>query len=176
MLSTITPTGRAAMARAIAERPLHLAWGIGNPAWDTMQREDLPSLVDAEALHAEIGRRKPSVVRYCIPDDEGSIVIPVSENEAEGTLEKARYSFSDTPTPYLYIRADYDFEDASNAVIREIGLFVDSKPLDSCPAGQLYFTPDELADTGMMFCAQILARPINRTVSMRQSVEFVQPI
>lgn len=176
MLSTITNAGRAAMARAIAERPLHLAWGMGNPEWDTMQKEELPSLVDAEALHAEIGRRKPSVISFCVPDEAGGIVIPISENESAGTVEKARYSLSSTPTPYLYIRVDYDFEDASNSIIREIGLFLDTKPLASCPAGQFYFRPNELAETGMMFCAQILNRPIHRTISMRQSVEFVQPI
>lgn len=174
MLATLTNQGRAAMAKAIAERVLHLAWGIGDPEWDTMNKEDLPSLVNQTALHAEIGRRVPSVVRFCTPDDNGSIVIPVSEND--GVVEKARYRFSDEPTPYLYIRADYDFEDASNAIIREIALFVDSKPLDSCPEGQLYFKPEELEDKGMMFCAQILAKTINRSVSMRQSVEFVQPI
>ena len=175
MLSTITNTGRAAMAKAIAARPLFLAWGSGDPAWDAMNKEDLPSLVDAEALTSELGRRKPSVVRFCTPDDAGSIVIPVASTE-EGVLQTARYSLSDTPTPYLYVRADYDFENAANAVIREIGLFMDCKPKESCPAGQLYFTPDEFEENGMLFCAQILDKPMNRSVSVRQSVEFVQPI
>lgn len=175
MLSTITNTGRAAMAKAIAARPLFLAWGSGDPAWDAMNKEDLPSLVDAEALTSELGRRKPSVVRFCTPDDAGSIVIPVASTE-EGVLQTARYSLSDTPTPYLYVRADYDFENAANAVIREIGLFMDCKPQESCPAGQLYFTPDEFEENGMLFCAQILDKPMNRSVSVRQSVEFVQPI
>lgn len=175
MLSTITNTGRAAMAKAIAARPLFLAWGSGDPAWDAMNKENLPSLVDAETLTSELGRRKPSVVRFCTPDDAGSIVIPVASTE-EGVLQTARYSLSDTPTPYLYVRADYDFENAANAVIREIGLFMDCKPKESCPAGQLYFTPDEFEENGMLFCAQILDRPMNRSVSVRQSVEFVQPI
>lgn len=175
MLSTITNTGRAAMAKAIAARPLYLAWGSGDPARDAMKKEELPSLVDAEALTNELGRRKPSVIRFCTPDDAGGIVIPVASTE-EGVLQTARYSLSDTPTPYLYIRADYDFENAANAVIREIGLFMDCQPKKGCPAGQFYFTPDEFEDRGMMFCGQILDKPMNRSVSVRQSVEFVQPI
>ncbi len=175
MLTTITNTGRAAMAKAMAARPLFLAWGSGDPSWDAMQKEDLPSLVNAQALVNELGRRKPSVVAFCTPDDAGSIVIPVASTE-EGELQTARYSLSDVPTPYLYIRADYDFEDAANAVVREIALYMDCKPKEDRPAGQLYFTPDQFSDTGMMFCAQILDKPVNRSVSVRQSVEFVQPI
>ena len=51
MLTTITNTGRAAMAKAMAARPLFLAWGSGDPSWDAMQKEDLPSLVNAQAWY-----------------------------------------------------------------------------------------------------------------------------
>ncbi len=58
-LATLTRTGRAAIAKAILERPLHLAWGTGLEDWDA---EDavLPSLVEATALTHEIGRRAVS--------------------------------------------------------------------------------------------------------------------
>ena len=47
-LATLTNTGRAAIASAIASRPLHLAWGTGDPAWDA-DDASLPSLVNATA-------------------------------------------------------------------------------------------------------------------------------
>ena len=48
-LATLTKTGRAAIALALSSRPIHLAWGSGNTAWDEEDAE-LPSLVDATAL------------------------------------------------------------------------------------------------------------------------------
>ena len=44
-LATLTKTGRAAIALALSARPIHLAWGSGNPEWDAEEAE-LPSLVE----------------------------------------------------------------------------------------------------------------------------------
>ena len=49
-LATLTKTGRAAIALAISSRPLHLAWGSGDPAWDA-DGATLPSLVDLSLIH-----------------------------------------------------------------------------------------------------------------------------
>lgn len=65
-LATLTNTGRAAIASAIASRPLHLAWGTGDPAWDA-DDASLPSLVNATALTAEVGRRLATAVGYVEP-------------------------------------------------------------------------------------------------------------
>ena len=43
--ATLTTMGRAALAAALAARPLHLAWGEGDPAWDGAAGASLPSLV-----------------------------------------------------------------------------------------------------------------------------------
>lgn len=59
--TTLTNHGRAVLARALSLLPLHLAWGTGNPAWDDLPESDLPSLVDATTLTAEIGDRKSVV-------------------------------------------------------------------------------------------------------------------
>ena len=48
-LATLTKAGRAAIALALSARPIHLAWGSGNPEWDA-EEADLPSLVNATAL------------------------------------------------------------------------------------------------------------------------------
>jgi hypothetical protein len=173
-LAVLTKGGRAAFVKAMKERPLFLAWGTGDPAWDADGAE-LPSLVDATALTAEVGRRTAGLTAYAIPDENGSIYIPKGTTPA-GEVQAARYSISETPTPYLYVQVSYDFGDASGAQIRELALFMDSVPVDGLPPGQQYFTPSEIADPGLMMVVQIFTPPINRSPAIRQVIEYVMPI
>jgi hypothetical protein len=173
-LAVLTKIGRAAFVKAVKERPLYLAWGTGNPAWDAAGAE-LPSLVDATALTAEVGRRKVSLAAFAIPDDAGGIVIPKGTTPA-GEVQEARYSVSETPTPYLYVLVNYNFADAADATIRELAVFMDSVPVEGLPPGQQYFLPAEIAEPGLILAAQIFSPPINRSPSIRQVIEFVMPL
>lgn len=173
MLATLTQKGRAAMAMGIAERTIHLAWGSGMDAWDEPGAE-IPSYAEAEALVNEVGRRIPAIVGYVTPDETGGIIIPVGVTQG-GKVLTARYRLAFEPTPYLYFRADYDFDDGQNAVIREIGIFVDSKVKEGLPPGQLYFTPDQIQEPGYLFCAQRIDTLL-RSASQQQSIHFVQAI
>lgn len=175
-LATLTHQGRAAIAKAISEQPLHLAWGIGNPAWDAPDAA-LPSLINATALVNEVGRRLPNRIGFVEPDEAGDIIIPVSAG-AEGAVQEARYRLvtSGEPTPFLYIQTNYDYADASNVVIREMGVFMDTELIDGLPEGQRYFVPAEIQNAGLLLAVQIILPPINRSPSVRQTVEFVLPI
>ena len=173
-LATLTKTGRAAIARALAARPMHFAWGSGDPAWDE-EGASIPSLAEATALVNELGRRTPAAVGFVTPDEEGGVVIPTGTDAAGGVITQ-RYSVSAEPTPYLYIRVNYDFADAPAATIREVGLFMDTRVRPETPAGQRYFTPAELEDPGFLVAAQILDSNINRSPSTRQTIEFVLPV
>ncbi|WP_394027473.1 hypothetical protein [Desulfovibrio falkowii] len=173
-LATLTKSGRAAIAAAIANEKLYLAWGSGDVSWDE-EGATLPSLVNATALVAEVGRRIVSSVGFVTPDDAGGIVVPVSQG-ASGEVQEVRYKTSTTPTPYLYVLTNFDFADAANAVIREMGVFMGGSPVEGVPPGQRYFLPAEIADPGLLLAAQIIIPSINRSPSVRQSVEFVLPI
>lgn len=173
-IATLTTSGRAAIAKAIASRPLHLAWGTGNPAWDA-DNATLPSLVNTSALVQELGRRTPNLVGFVTPDDAGEIVIPKGVN-ADGSVEAARYSHSAVPTPYLYVQTSYDFEDASESVIREIGVFMDTELVAGLPPGQRYFLPAHIAKQGLLLAAQIFTPPVNRSPAIRQTIDFVLPL
>lgn len=174
-LATLTKSGRAAIASAIAARPLHLAWGTGREEWDGQEDDALPSLVERTELFSEVGRRTASAVGFAEPDEAGGIVVPVG-TRPDGTVEVARYRQSTEATPYLYVRVNYDFADASNAVIRELGIFMDTVTKEGLPPGQLYFTPAELEDPGRLLAAQILRPSILRSPAVRQTIEFVLPI
>lgn len=173
-LATLTKTGRAAIALALSSRPIHLAWGSGDASWDG-EDAALPSLVNATALVNELGRRTPATIGFVEPDDEGDIVIPVATG-ADGEVQEARYKSVTGPSPYLYVRVNYNFADASNAVIREIGVFMDTELKDGLPPGQRYFLPSDLKNPGLLVAAQIFQPPINRSPSVRQTIEFVLPI
>lgn len=173
-LATLTKQGRAAIAKAILDRPLHLAWGEGLEEWDA-EGAVLPSLVDSTLLYHEVGRRSVTTKGFVEPDDQGGIVIPVGTNP-DGSVEEARYSQVEGPTPYIYVRVNFDFADASSSVIREMGIFMDAVTDPGLPAGQLYFTLDQVVEPGMLLAAQIITPSINRSPAVRQTIEFVLPI
>lgn len=170
-VATVTKVGLSAMAKAVAERTLHLAWGSGEPAWDD-EPSQKPSLVNATALTQELGRRIPRTVTYAEPDEAGDIIVPVGQN-TDGTVRKERYRLSAEPTPYIYVNAVFEYEEASAAVIREVGLFMDTVAKSGLPAGQRYFTPAEIENPGLLLTAQNLDTPINRSSAVRQTVEFI---
>ncbi len=175
--ATLTTMGRAALAAALAARPLHLAWGEGDPAWDGAAGASLPSLVGATALTKEIGRRKVTTVDFVAEAADGEIVVPIGLRP-DGTVETARYKRVNAGdvSPNLYLYAAFDYEDAPTATIREVGLFADTVAVSGLPLGQLYFTPGELQNPGKLVAAQILDAPRIRSSSVRETMEFVLPI
>lgn len=173
-LATLTTSGRAAIAKAIADQTIHLAWGSGSASWDG---GTLPSVVSMTQLVNEVGRRIPTTIGYVTPDEAGDIVIPIVAG-GEGAVEEARYSLvtGGNPTPYLYIKTNFDYSDASNVTIREMGVFMGGEVQAGLPEGQRYFLPSQVTDKGILLAAQIVVPIIERSPSVRQSVEFVLPI
>lgn len=55
---------------------------------------------------------------YAEPDEAGDIVVPVGQN-SDGSVKKERYRLSAEPTPYIYVNAVFEYEEASAAVMGE---------------------------------------------------------
>ena len=157
-MAILTTGGRAALATAIKAVPLHLAWGRGNPDWDTNRPREPRG---ATALVDEIGRRKVNLVEYCIPQGDGEIV-----------MLGARFTPSAQPTANLHFRTEFDFNDGLGETIRELGVFVGSRPRDGLPAGQTYFAPQELADSGILLAIDYITA-VPRGVGARIAFDFV---
>lgn len=158
-MAVLTISGRTAMAVAIRAQPLHFAWGRGDPAWDTAP---VGVLTSETALVAELGRVAPAVVGYCVPaPDVGVIVVPTGN-----------YQPSVTPTNCLHLRFDFDYDDADGESIREAALFMGSVMRTGLPNGQRYFTPDMVANRGIMLAAERFPAII-RTAASRQVFEYV---
>lgn len=160
-MSVLTIIGRVAIAKAIANEHFYLAWGSGHPDWDISPvAED----VNAQALTAEIGRRRASVVGFCYPDASGNIVSP-----------DGRFTESSTPTRFLFMRFSFDFTDAPTADIRELAIFLGGSTDPDLPIGQMYFTPDQIVDPGMMLLLEHIVKA-QRNAAERIIYEQVFPI
>lgn len=157
-MAILTDSGRAAVAVAIKGQTIHLAWGTGNASWDTTP---VPEPAGATALVAEIGRRKVTQTLYCLPSADGEIEVP-----------NGRFTVSDVPTKYLYLRFTFDFNDAPAATIRETAIFLGTVAKAGVPANQNYLAPADVEDAGKMLSLEYTAK-IERSPSVRQQFEFV---
>lgn len=146
------------MAESVKIRPIHLAWGSGDAAWDTAP---VPETFSDAALVNEIGRRLVSQVRYCTPSEVGEIIVPTGV-----------FTESATPTRHLYFRFNFDFGDAPTASIREVAVFIGAQTNAALPPGQMYFEPADVTDPGILLVIE-RTQKFDRSPSVRQSFEFV---
>lgn len=172
--AVLTDVGRAALAASLAAQSLHYAWGEGDAAWDADPDANTVNLKGETALVAELGRR-PAIIGYAEPDAEGDISMPVGLNP-DNSVRMNRYRQVTGPSPWLYLRVTFDFEDAPRNTIREVGVFVGTVVKADVPPGKKYVTPSELEEPGMLLSIQRRVPPINRSESVRQAFDFILPI
>lgn len=157
-MSVLVNEGRAAIAAAIAARPLHLAWGEGDPDWGS---GPFPAPnKNSNALINEVGRRALTSWNYCTPDVAGDIVTTTG-----------RYSVSATPTPHLFLSFKYDFADGADKTIREAAVFMDTQLVAGLPAGKKYFQLADIAGPGLMLSREHLYIP--RSPASRETIDLV---
>jgi hypothetical protein len=157
-MAILTQSGRAAMAQAVKNQKMHVAWGTGDAEWDL---EPIPEDTTQEALLNEIGRRIVDEVFFCTPDDQGEL------EAANG-----RFTLSETQKRNLFIRVRYNFSDASGYTIRELGLFINGETDGELPIGQEYFLPNQVTDPGILLLIEHEPAMI-RTPAVRESFSFV---
>ena len=167
---SIMPTaGHTALAELAKAQPLHVAWGPGDGAW---QEGEVPDEdIDAIGLIAELGRRLPTRVEYCEPltgddyDDEDPAYVKVPN--------KGWYHVVAEPTRYLLIVAQFQYEEEPTATIRQSAVFMGTQIVDGLPAGQRYFTPDQIQSAGRMLQLQNLPKPLPRDSEYRTRLTHV---
>lgn len=220
-MALLTRSGRTAMAASLKNQSIYLAWGRGDPAWESSFTLTLPTNDSIQLPHApvknvtftdttgillgnvyhvdsnsgllsrlegaslpeninisyttataseslsstglldEIGRRVIDEVSFCQADPDGFVVTPTG-----------RFSKTDTPTNQLYFHCTFDFEDASDQTIRELGLFIGTEISDTCPPGQRYFLPSDLKDPGILLVLENTV-PLIQTAATREAFSFV---
>lgn len=157
-MAILTKEGRIAIAEAIQSQPIFMVWGEGSDDWkETPPDED----THAEALNSAIGYRKAFSVQYCEPNEEGEVLIPTG-----------RFKVSDKPTNHLLLKFVFEFEDAKEKTIREIGVLIGTKLVEGTPEGKQYFLPKEIKESGRLMLVEH-RKPLYREVGVRETFEFV---
>ena len=161
-MGIITDSGRAAVALAVKEQPLYLAWGTGGEGWDNERpAEDEQST----GLVAEVGRKALFRSLFVLPDEQGEISIS----------EESRYAVSVEPTKYLYVEFEFDFKDGAGETIREVGVFMGGEIVSGLPPAQSYFVPSEVLDPGTLLMLEHRETALQRTRSERCLIAYVIP-
>ncbi|MDD9335189.1 MAG: hypothetical protein PV347_04025 [Rickettsiaceae bacterium] len=120
-----------------------------------------PELITSEKLLNELGRRTADEVLFCTGDENGELLTPTG-----------RFRSSNVPTNNLYLKFTFDFRDAANQVIRELGVMVGTKVKEGLPRGQRYFEPQDIEDPGILLVLEHTV-PLIRTAATRETFSFV---
>ncbi|WP_419247468.1 hypothetical protein ACJZL1_02885 [Wolbachia endosymbiont of Rhagoletis indifferens] len=117
-----------------------------------------PESITSEKLLNELGRRTADEALFCTGDENGELLTP-----------SGRFKSSDVPTNNLYLKFTFDFTDAANQVIRELGVMVGTRV--KAP-GQRYFEPQDIEDPGILLVLEHTV-PLIRTAATRETFAFV---
>ncbi|WP_375316260.1 hypothetical protein [Wolbachia endosymbiont (group A) of Colletes cunicularius] len=120
-----------------------------------------PELITSEKLLNELGRRTANEVLFCTGDENGELLTP-----------SGRFRPSNVPTNNLYLKFTFDFTDAANQVIRELGVMVGTKVKEGLPRGQRYFEPKDVENPGILLVLEHTV-PLIRTAATRETFAFV---
>lgn len=120
-----------------------------------------PEPINATKLINEVGRRTVDEVLFCTGDENGELITP-----------SGRFRPSNVPTNNLYLKFTFDFTDAANQVIRELGVMVGTKVKGKVPPGQRYFEPQDIEDPGILLVLEHTV-PLIRTSATRETFSFV---
>ncbi|WP_425383681.1 hypothetical protein [Wolbachia endosymbiont (group A) of Microdon myrmicae] len=120
-----------------------------------------PEPINSIKLLNELGRRTADEVLFCIGDENGELVTP-----------SGRFRFLNVPTNNLYLKFTFDFTDAANQVIRELGVMVGTKVKEELPEGQRYFEPKDVENPGILLVLEHTV-PLIRTPATRETFSFV---
>lgn len=139
---------------------IKLAIGGGAPAWDDTPVDSVAGLT---ALVDFIGEFV-TACQYVTVDPSGAI------QTAAGT----KYSHSSSPTNRIYIEATYASSDEADAVIRELGVYMNATP-STGHSGDNYLPAANLDDIGT-FIAEDRIAYVERSASTSGKIKVVLKI
>ncbi|MCF6199321.1 MAG: hypothetical protein L3J67_07990 [Hyphomicrobiaceae bacterium] len=127
--------GRITLAMAVKAWPVFLGVGEGRDEWGFS-----PPSVDLQSnrLERPAGFVRARLCEFVRPDNDGGITAD----------DGARWSISKKPTPFLYMLFVLGMRDLPDKIVRELGIFLDTKPHDNVPLGREVIDMAYIADHG----------------------------
>lgn len=164
-MAILVDNGRAAVATAIKNQPIYLAWGNGDPSWDSLNDTQRPvEPISATDLTKEIGRRLVQSSQYVVRNDtNGKIIVSTGKFDP---------SPNNTPTRYLYLNFQFDYPDGGTEDIRELGVFVGGKIAPTLSENNGYIHKSEVLDIGQLLVLEYIDK-LHRLSTIKQTFEFV---
>ena len=157
-MAILTQSGRTALAEFVASQAIFIGWGRGDISWgDNPPDEQVISTTLLDAF----GYRKASRIKFCQPDTNGEIEVPTG-----------KFTLTETPTNHVYLEFNFDFDNGLGETIREVAVMVGSEAKAELPAGQYYFTPQQLESIGRLMLLEH-RKPLFRDQGVRETFEFV---
>ena len=117
--------------------------------------------ITSTSLMNQVGLRTVDEILFCSGDENGELITP-----------SGRFTESRSPTNNLFLKFTFDFEDAANQVIQELGVMVGTEFLTELPPGQRYFTPEQILTPGILLVLEHTV-PLVRTAATRETFTFV---
>ncbi|WCR59261.1 MAG: hypothetical protein PG978_000697 [Wolbachia endosymbiont of Ctenocephalides felis wCfeF] len=145
----------------VVQRTENSAIAAGGTVTIEYTQDTPPELITSATLLKEVGRRVVDEILFCSGDENGELLTPTG-----------RFKSSDVPTNNLYLKFSFDFTDAANQVIRELGVMVGTKLKEKVPPGQRYFEPKDVENPGILLVLEHTV-PLIRTAATRETFSFV---
>lgn len=120
------------------------------------------ALASQTDLANRLGILETQVVEYVEVDEEGAL----------STASDEHWTISATPTPYIYISANYGYLDEPSATIKEVALVLNPTISGSPPTEQTYFANAEVSDIGEVLNIENIA-PLERSVANKGTFAMV---
>jgi hypothetical protein len=137
--------GHKALCKTLREREdWYLAIGdCGNEnPWELHEVPPVPDFETKDMLQ-ERGRRRASTIAYVKED-------PVGEIGWGSTF----WSITTENTMHLYLKFAFSPDEAVDATVRQIGIFLGTKVQDLIPPGQFFLQPQDIKEKGILFWLQ----------------------
>jgi len=155
----LVESGHKKLAVEMFDEDFRLAWGT-LPSGDGWSDNPPPEDLNSTELIAEVGRIKPQVKEYVLPDDSGVIEI-----------DGVKWAISSSETKFIYLKFVFEQTHNSSDSIYQLGIFTNTVPVAGSESED-YLQPSDIDDIGKLILME--NQPVVfRNSATREIFEYV---
>jgi len=155
----LVEVGHVKLAEEMYDEDYRLGWG-SLPSGQGWADAPLPEDLNSTQLTLEVGRIKSQVKEYVVPDNAGII-----------DIDGVKWSISQNPTKFVYLKFVFEQEMNSSDSIYQLGIFTDTVPA-SGSENEDYLQPSNIDNVGKLILLE--NQPVVfRNSATREIFEYV---